>query len=153
MIASVLLVCRANLCRSPLAELMLAQASRTAGLAWQVDSAGTECLLPGLAPDPRVLALLPRGTVGEHRSRAVVAEDFTRFDLILAIDSRVMVALEELRPVMATATLGYLGDYDAEGERDIADPSSLVGDLPFRALQYHLQRCIAGLLKQQVGKG
>lgn len=145
---AVLIVCRANLCRSPMAEALLAHSCHQAQLQWQVDSAGTECAMPDLLPDPRVMAVLKKhGLDSSHRSRQITDVDFSAFQLILAADRRVMAGLEELRPVTATARLQYLGDYDDEGEREIADPAFAVGDLAFRALHHHVQRCVDGLLK------
>lgn len=147
---AILIVCRANLCRSPMAETLLAHACRQSGLSWQIDSAGTECAMPALLPDPRVMTVLKRqGLDSTHRSRQITDADFTSFPLILAADRRVMAGLEELRPATANAHLKYLGDYDDEGEREIADPAFAVGDLAFRALHHHLQRCVDGLIKAQ----
>ncbi len=46
----VLVVCRANVCRSPAAQFLLAEALRKAGIDWSVSSAGTTTLhtLPGM---------------------------------------------------------------------------------------------------------
>lgn len=133
-----------------MAEALLAHACHQAGLTWQTDSAGTECAMPDLLPDPRVVAVLKKhGLDSAHRSRQITDVDFSTFTLILAADRRVMAGLDELRPATATARLEYLGDYDDEGEREIADPAFAVGDLAFRALHHHLQRCIGGLLKAE----
>ena len=42
----ILMVCLGNICRSPLAEGILREKVRQAGLSWQVDSAGTNRCIP-----------------------------------------------------------------------------------------------------------
>ncbi len=46
----VLMVCLGNICRSPLAEVILRQKARFAGLEWEIDSAGTNGYHTGEAP-------------------------------------------------------------------------------------------------------
>ena len=85
----IIVVCTANVCRSPMAETVLrsmAAASGTFGL--EVDSAGTRVSRPGVRPDPRAEAVLrERGyVVRKGRSRALTRGDFDGFDLLLAMD-------------------------------------------------------------------
>ena len=87
---AVLMVCMGNICRSPTAEAVLRYQLQRAGLASQVrvDSAGTHSWHAGEPPDPRSIAAAARRgyDLSTLRARAVVAEDFQRFDLILAMD-------------------------------------------------------------------
>ncbi len=99
------MVCLGNICRSPMAEAVLAHLAP----AWQVDSAGTGGWHAGESPDRRTLAELRRhGIATSHRARQVEAADFTRFDLILAMDRQNLRDLERLRPHNATAQLRLL---------------------------------------------
>jgi protein-tyrosine phosphatase len=86
----VLMVCTGNICRSPTAEGVLRAKLAAAGLASQVvvASAGTSGYHSGEAPDPRAQRhALRRGyDLSGLRARRLVAEDFDRFDLILAMD-------------------------------------------------------------------
>jgi len=50
----ILMVCLGNICRSPLAEGILKEKCRQAGLDWQIDSAGTNSYQLGEAPFPLV---------------------------------------------------------------------------------------------------
>ena len=144
---TILIVCRANLCRSPMAEAVFADLSARNGKAWVIDSAGTEVTNPGQAPDPRVLTTLARvGLTSTHRARPIVTEDFRTFSRIFAADRWVLAGLQAQRPADATAVINYVGDHDHEGEREVADPYFTVGDLPFRALLDHLQRSAKGWL-------
>ena len=86
----VLFVCLGNICRSPTAqgvfEAMLAERGLQAH--YTVDSAGTGGYHAGEAPDRRAqLAARRRGyDLSAQRARAVCADDFEQFDLILAMD-------------------------------------------------------------------
>src|SRR4051812_8308896 len=46
----ILMVCLGNICRSPLAEGILKDKVKKAGLNWEVDSAGTDGYQPGCPP-------------------------------------------------------------------------------------------------------
>lgn len=87
----VLMVCTANVCRSPAAEAVLKHKLQQAGLAQRVrvDSAGTHGYRTGEAPDPRAVAAgQKRGyAMSSLRARPVVAQDFQRFDWMLAMDT------------------------------------------------------------------
>lgn len=98
----VLFVCLGNICRSPTAEAVFRQRVREAGLDGrvQIDSAGTGDWHVGKAPDSRACqAAARRGyALDSLRARQAVAEDFQRFDLILAMDHDNLKRLEQLRP-------------------------------------------------------
>jgi Protein-tyrosine-phosphatase len=89
-LASVLFVCLGNICRSPLAEgvfrATLADLPHDAAI--DVDSAGTGGWHAGEAPDRRSIEVARRFgiDISMQRARQVTANDFERFDLILAMD-------------------------------------------------------------------
>ena len=84
------MVCMGNICRSPTAqgvlESMLLESS-LAGLV-EVDSAGTHAYHLGSAPDLRAQhAAAARGIdLSRQRARRIAAEDFERYDYIIAMD-------------------------------------------------------------------
>ncbi len=86
---NVLAVCLGNICRSPLAEGILAAKVKEANLDWHVDSAGTSGWHDGEKADKRSIAVAKeRGVDIEYqRSRKFIVQDFDRFDLILVMDS------------------------------------------------------------------
>jgi len=89
-----------NICRSPLGASVL-QAQRTQrGLAdrFEVDSAGTHAGHHGEKADQRAVAVAAaRGYQQIHRERArrIVAQDFERFDLLLAMDRNNLTHLQQ----------------------------------------------------------
>jgi protein-tyrosine phosphatase len=121
----VLFVCLGNICRSPLAEAAFRREAERLGLEVEVDSAGTGDWHIGYPPDPRAAAVAARNgiDIGHLRARQVTAEDFRRFDHIVALDADNLRDLERLRPVDARARLSMLLDH-VEGRQGqaVADP-------------------------------
>lgn len=88
-------VCLGNICRSPLAEGILRRQAREAGVDLEVDSAGTGDWHVGQLPDRRSIAVgRACGCDMTMRARQVRADDFEKFDLIVAMDQ---ANLRELR--------------------------------------------------------
>lgn len=82
------MVCLGNICRSPLAEGVLSDKIKKAGLNWQVDSAGTSNYHIDEEPDPRSQenALQHDINISHLRGRQFVKEDFQFFDKIYVMD-------------------------------------------------------------------
>ncbi|GAB3387566.1 low molecular weight protein-tyrosine-phosphatase [Azotobacter armeniacus] len=122
----ILFVCLGNICRSPTAEGVFHQRVRAAGLAERIriDSAGTGDWHVGKAPDARTrrAARLRGYDLDALRARQVCREDFSRFDLILAMDRSNLQNLQVLRPSDSVAELDlYLRRYALE-EDEVPDP-------------------------------
>ena len=119
----ILVVCSGNICRSPTAEGVLRQVLDGAGVAAQVESAGTNGYHVGDGADPRAVAAASRRGIdlSAHAARRVRREDFQDFNLILACDNGHLSTLERLRPTDAPARLELLLAF--------ADDSS-VGEVP-----------------------
>jgi protein-tyrosine phosphatase len=122
---SVLFVCLGNICRSPLAEAALRAESERLGLAVEIDSAGTGDWHIGHPPDRRAAAVAARNGVdiSHLRARQVTADDFRRFDHIVALDAQNLRDLRRLQPADGKARLSLLLDH-VEGRRGqaVADP-------------------------------
>jgi protein-tyrosine phosphatase len=122
-----LLACRANFCRSPMALAVMARkVSQTAGLARiALASAGTHALTRRHAPDPRAMAtLLRHGFLAPPRgTRAVQAQDFLRFDLLLAMDQHNLADLQAHCPAAARHKVQlFLQHAGGASRQEIPDP-------------------------------
>jgi len=82
----ILMVCLGNICRSPLAEGILAK--KCEHLPVIVDSAGTSAYHIGHAPDTRSqhIASINHITIGDQRARELTSTDLETFDLIYVMD-------------------------------------------------------------------
>ncbi len=153
----VLMVCMGNICRSPMAEGMLRQRAAERGLAVpvEIDSAGTHSYHEGAPPDPRAqAAALRRGIdVSRLRARRVVASDFERFDLLLAMDDDNHAALLEQAGELHQHKIRLLLDFAAPGlagtatQRNVPDPY-YGGTLGFERVLDLVEEAMAGLLDE-----
>jgi len=94
-------------------------------LALGIDSAGTADYHIGAPPDPRSQrAALRRGIdISGLRARQIAAQDFARFDLILAMDKENLRELQALRPCNSHAAVKLFLDYAPDGaKREVPDP-------------------------------
>jgi protein-tyrosine phosphatase len=124
---SVLFVCTANICRSPMAHALLVNLCRARGLhkLVRVDSAGTHVSIRGQRPDPRVLSVLTGHgiKVGRMRARPLLARDLERFDHIFAMDREQLDTLVSLKDQAATANLELVMRFARHhDEQEVPDP-------------------------------
>lgn len=146
----VVFVCLGNICRSPTADGVFRKLVNDAGLqdVISVDSAGTAGWHEGRAPDTRTLASAKkRGyDLSSLRARQVLAQDFSRFDYILAMDS---VNLSDLVVLKPQAFAGHLGLFLAYATRKdfahVPDPY-LGGDQDFELVLDLVEDAAMGLL-------
>ncbi|QUJ69042.1 low molecular weight phosphotyrosine protein phosphatase [Photobacterium sp. GJ3] len=113
-----------NICRSPTGEAVLRAKAQAAGMAVEIDSAGTIGYHEGNPPDSRSRSAgEARGYSFQGiRARQVVPEDFERFDLILAADRQNLADLQAMCPDQYVPKLGLLLDYADVAEAEVPDP-------------------------------
>lgn len=94
----ILMVCLGNICRSPLAEGILQQKAFSAGLAWSIESAGTNGYHTGEAPHPlsQKVAKMNGIDISCQRSRKFVPEDFETYDKIYALAEDVLYEMRRI---------------------------------------------------------
>jgi protein-tyrosine phosphatase len=126
------LVCLGNICRSPMAEVVLRTELGRAGLAGrvEVDSAGTGDWHLGQPMDRRAAAeLARRGLDGSgHRARQFLPSWFRRYDLVAAMDSGILEELRAMAPDQSAVQRTALflsfdpARADAAADREVPDP-------------------------------
>lgn len=122
----ILFVCMGNICRSPTAEGVFRHHVSESGLIERlvIDSAGTHAYHVGEPPDRRSQAAAKRRgfSLDGIRARRVSDEDFSRFDLVLAMDRLNHVALLEHADEEHHAKIRLFLEYSAGPETDVPDP-------------------------------
>jgi len=123
-ITSVLFVCLGNICRSPSAEAVFRHKVKQSGLYIGVDSAGTHGYHKGASADERSV------DIGETRGysfegincRRVAEEDFSKFDLILAMDEQNVKNLLADCPEEYQHKVQLFMSYSNDEEDEVPDP-------------------------------
>ncbi|MEQ9200497.1 MAG: low molecular weight protein-tyrosine-phosphatase [Rhodospirillales bacterium] len=122
----VLFVCTGNICRSPSGEGVLRRMIDDAGLSDRisVDSCGLEGWHIGKAPDDRSQAhALKRGyELGALRARKLSADDFRRFDYVIAMDSGHLRDLNRMKAATSATDIRMMMDYAGRPGTDVPDP-------------------------------
>ncbi|MEV0596522.1 low molecular weight protein-tyrosine-phosphatase [Nonomuraea cavernae] len=122
----VCLVCMGNICRSPMAEVVLRHTLTEHGLAKRVmvDSAGTGGWHAGDSMDERALrTLTDHGYDGSaHRARQFTEDWFDRYDLVLAMDRDNLAFLRRMAPLGSEVRLFRSFDPNASEGAEVPDP-------------------------------
>ncbi len=114
-----LMVCTGNICRSPMAEALLASRLSSLGVKARVESAGIGAL-EGEPADPIAQALMrERGLdLSQHRSRQLTSDVLADFDLVLVMEESQKRTVER-EFVQARGRVQLLGRF---GRFEIPDP-------------------------------
>jgi protein-tyrosine phosphatase len=121
---SIVFVCTGNICRSPMAAIIFADAVRRAGLAHQVQvsSAGTGSWHVGEPADPRAVKTLRRAGYACEHVAAQVGSRHLSADLLVALDHGHLAALRRI--VAEPGRVVLLRSFDPAAGRnlDVPDP-------------------------------
>ncbi len=118
---SILFVCSANQCRSPMGEVLFRQLLEEKGEAdeWRVESAGVWAYQGAKATQNAQVVMVERGLNLEgHRSQPTDQALLKQFDIIIVMEEEHKVVLQERNPTLAERILtirelvGGHGDFD-----------------------------------------
>lgn len=131
---SVLFVCLGNICRSPMAEIVMkaliqsrsSKSSSSTQHIWTIDSAGTASYHEGDSPDSRTVSTCkkyyPWFDSSELRARQIKTSDFDNFDYILVMDESNLKNVNSIRKNnRGKAQVKLLGFYDTEKQNSIVE--------------------------------
>lgn len=145
----ILFVCLGNICRSPMAEFVMKDLVKQAGLEGQfrIDSAATsreELGNPVYGPARRKLA--EHGiSCGGHRARQLQSQDYSQYDLLIGMDQANIRNMGRICGGDPQRKIHLLLDYAGRPGQEVADPW-YTGNFE-TAWQDILQGC-QGLLKE-----
>ncbi len=96
----ILMVCLGNICRSPIAEGIMAAALKKHHLNGHVDSAGVLSYHAGQAPDKRAIRISKdhQIDISSQLARQVKPSDFDEFDFIFTMDQSVHDSITAMAP-------------------------------------------------------
>lgn len=147
---NVLFVCLGNICRSPTAHGVFQQVVLDAGMADQIhiDSAGTGDWHVGHGPDKRAVATAKsRGyDMSDLIARQVSAEDFGKFDYVLAMDKQNLADLQAMAPKDYGGHVGLFLAFARHHAMDEVPDPYYGGDQGFEAVFEMVEDASRGLL-------
>lgn len=157
---TVVFVCLGNICRSPLAEGILAKLVSQAGLSAHIaiDSAGVAGQWhAGQLPDDRAIRVAAEHGISlTHRARLILDDDFRNATYLVAMDYQNHTDLQFLKKRVSgnKANIILMRDFDdIDTGAEVPDP--YYGDYSdFKAVYPMLERACSGLLafiRQQHG--
>ena len=119
-----------------------------------VDSCGTGAYHTDEPPDPRTMSILGDHGITDysHGARKIQADDFSRFDYILAMDKYNLRDLQRMRRRLGTdgALLMLFGDFGGTEGEEVVDPYYGAQD-GFEIAYEQMVRFSQGFLKDVLG--
>lgn len=118
---SVLFVCSANICRSPMAEGLMKALVKEKGETWRIESAGVWAMNRSPAVGNTLQVLRTRGIdLSRHISRQITFEMAEEFNLVLTMESNHQEALHAAFPELAGKV--FMMTEMIDKKVDVADP-------------------------------
>ena len=120
---SVLFVCTANMCRSPMAEVLFEEIVRSEGEAedWRIESAGVSAFDGEQATNNTQIVAAERGLdLGAYQSKLSSRQVVEPFSLVLVMEERHRTMLREAFPELSGRV--YLLKEMTGGTGDVHDP-------------------------------
>jgi protein-tyrosine phosphatase len=151
---SVLFVCMGNICRSPTAEGVFRERALAAGLDLHIDSAGTHGYHIGDPPDGRSARHAARRgyDLSALRARQVAAEDFARFDHVLAMDHDNLAMLRHSCPPEHRHKLKLFMEYASRSGSDVVPDPYYGGAQGFDLVLDYIEDAADGLISSLAAK-
>lgn len=145
---NVLIVCSANMCRSPIAEVILRDLARRQGIAdLHVRSAGTMGLRGAAPVENAIVACRERGlSLEAFRSSPLTREAILQANFILVMEQTHLQMVRDLSGVEDLPVF-YIGEFHEQEDHPLEIPDPVGKDLQaFRACFELLEACLAGFL-------
>ena len=148
MAKSILFVCHANICRSPIAEAIASEIIRKRGLDLTIDSCGLSNLYAGETPcNYSVRVAREHGLdISSIRARQITYKDIDTFELIIAMDEKNRLELTQ----MGARNLFKLGEFGHQGG-DIPDPHLFPSYEGVDKVYALIDVCVANMLEEIKG--
>ncbi|MFA9372904.1 MAG: low molecular weight protein-tyrosine-phosphatase [Poseidonibacter sp.] len=144
---SIIFVCLGNICRSPIAQGVAQKYIDEKKLDIIVDSAGTGDWHVGEAPCPHSVKVAQMNNVdiSNQKARQVTKEDFTKYDLVVALDDSNIANLKKLGAtnILKLGTFGYEGT-------DVPDPYFFDGFEGFDKVFEMIDTCVKNLIDKKL---
>ena len=144
---SILFVCLGNICRSPLAHGIAQSHIQKNSLNITVDSCGTSDWHIDEPPCDNSIKVagLHNVDISDQRARQITQSDFTKFDIVIALDdSNMSNLLNEGCPASKLKKLGFYGYED----KNVPDPYFFDGFDGFEKVYSMIETCTLKLIKE-----
>ena len=138
------MVCKGNICRSPLAEGILKAKAHKKDLNWFVDSAAIAAYHIGKQPHElsQKVALINGVDISDQKARLFIEEDLENFDIIYAMSADIKEIIETRYPGsngLSKVEL-IMNEMHPEQNENVPDPFHF-GEKEFQEVYYMLAKC------------